>query len=177
MNAMSWSRARRIIGYRDGVGEPNRRPPFRRNDILGEPQHVVGQRLGDVYRVFGRGRVIPAVDQEFNRQDADRERAGYLIGTQGHRLVHAAAVPCVQCRPGGADNLALHRVVGVSLRQLRAGRATEQGDRFQQVVGQLQHVIFRARCGFGQLVTRDRMQNVLQRSQRGFCAGQFVGGR
>ena len=56
-------------------------------------------------------------------------------------------------------------------------RTAEQGDRVHQVIGQLHHVVFRARGGFRQLVVCDRMQDMLQRTQRGFGAGQFIGRR
>ena len=111
MNATSWSSAAASSATSTGSSNPAS-AALRRDDLVGQPQHVVGQRVGGVDVVpDGRG-VIPSVDQEFERQDAASPLAGVSPLPNGTVPSRPRRVPGVQGGPGREDDLAFHRVVG-----------------------------------------------------------------
>ena len=91
----------RVGGHVDRIVEPDIGAALRGDDRLGQTHHVVGQRVGRRHLTPGRLRVIPSVDQEFDRQDAGHDLGGRLVRSERHRAVQAAVMPRVQRRSRG----------------------------------------------------------------------------
>lgn len=111
------------------------------------------------------------MNQEFERQNGDHQLGGGLVVAERNRAVQPAAVPGVQRRTGGADDLPFDRVVAVALRQFRTGRPAQHRDRVQQVIGQPRNVELTARGLLFQIIGSNTVDYLLKNLQRRLGTG------
>ena len=162
----------------DGLAELPVRAALRSDDLLGQFQDVVRQRIGDIRRVSGGRRVVPAVHEQTERQNARQSPHGRFVAAPGDGAVQSVtSMEGVQGGPADGDDLTLDGVVSVAWRKVGVQGRADRRDRVDQVIGQLGHVEISARRLPRQVVGRDRVHDVLQHSQRCFGGAKFVGGR
>ena len=116
---------------------------------------------------------IPAMDEEFEGQDAERKVCGQGPPAEHDFTGQSAAAPSCQ---GRLHNLLDALVDGIRLRHSGRyiGGGTEAGDRVDEMVGEGLHIPVATGRGPVQVVGTDRLDDVVHNDQCLFGTGEFV---
>ena len=98
MKATSWSRALALDGYRHGRVESGADAALFIERLARQTEDVSGVGVGDSERTVQRYGEIPAVDDEFELQDAQRKVCGQCPAREHHIVGQSAAAPVRQDR-------------------------------------------------------------------------------
>jgi hypothetical protein len=136
--------------------------------MVGHAEDVLGELVGDDDPLAGGLGEVPRVDEELYGQDAQGRARGHLVRADLDLAVQAADVPGLERDLGRRRDPGLQRAVGRSGRgRARASHGAEEGDRPDQVIGQLGHVELGAHGGVVIVGFGDAAQDPLADGQRG----------
>jgi PAS domain-containing protein len=143
--------------------------------VLRQTEDVSGVGVRDVEGTVYRYGEIPAVDDEFERQDAEGKARGQCPPAE-HNIAGQSAAP-----PFREDRLrklldALVDGIAVGRRGLDTGGGTDAGDGVDEMLGEGLHIEVDTGCGTVQVVIADRLDNMVHRNQRLLGTGEFVHG-
>lgn len=76
-----------------------------------------------------RRRVIPCMDQEFEREDPGHHGGGHLVRPERYGACQAPRMPRVHSGTGRGTDLIVQGSGAVAIRNSRSGRLPDEGDR------------------------------------------------
>ena len=136
-----------------------------------------GDLIGDDDPLAGGLREIPRVDQELDGQDAQGGAGGHLARADLDLAVEPADVPGLERGLGCAGDPRLERAGARRGAGPAAGGRAEEGDRPDQVIGELGHVELRAHRGTMIVGLGNVSQNELAGGQRSLGGAERIEGR
>jgi hypothetical protein len=115
------------------------------------------------------------VDDEFERQDAEREVCGQRSPAEHNIVSQSTATPSCQDR---LRNLMYALIDGTTVRDrcLYFGGGTEAGDGVDEMVGEGLHIPVATGSTTVEVVGADRLDNMVHNDQCLFGTGEFVHG-
>ncbi len=164
-----------VDGYRHGWIESGADAALFIEGLARQAEDVRRVSVGDVERTVQRYGEIPAMDHEFELQDAQRKMCGQCASGELHVVGQSAAAPAGQDRFCDLPE-ALIGGVAVACRDFDARGGAEAGEGVDQMVGKGLHVPVGTGCGAVQVFVANRLGGVVRHDQRLFGTGELVHG-